>query len=309
MGIDPRNATEVVLRPQSKVFFTQQRFGNSMKQRLCLLATLILAPVFGFAQEPHTQSGIDWIEQSDRSFRLTVTESSLERILDTIGNSTSTRLHYPELTKEPRSLSCAGDILTILNCVLGDTSQNVMIRYRESGADRSALRTPEEIWILTSRESSANAEFAMKAEHLGTFVGLEAQSNPTRLAELRSREELDRLVRHLRSADPVARVDAITQLASAEQDEEALEWIEKALSDHDPAVRAQAVSTLASRGVANKAEILRQALVDEDAGVRLMALDYASEVPTLLVTMLGDPDDNVRFVANLKLKEVLKAKY
>ncbi|MGH8498737.1 MAG: HEAT repeat domain-containing protein, partial [Methylococcales bacterium] len=172
---------------------------------------------------------------------------------------------------------------------------------------------PEKIWILASSglamPSGSEAKGsdgpcgALQSASPGAPGQEQASKDPGKPVLLSQRQS-DALLKQVRSRDLAARAEAITRLASVENDGEVLDLLREALADQHPAIRAQAVSTLAARKAPGSDQILRQALLDPDADVRLMAVDHAGDDESLLRMALDDANNNVRLLADMKLEQL-----
>ncbi|MGH8572610.1 MAG: HEAT repeat domain-containing protein [Gammaproteobacteria bacterium] len=112
-----------------------------------------------------------------------------------------------------------------------------------------------------------------------------------------------------KSTDADARLQALTTLAGRNDrtDPAAQEAFRAALSDDVADVRAQGVWALSREGGPKAIEVLRDALRDRDATVRLMAVDSTEadrEGRRLLEQTLADSDETVRTAAAVKIREI-----
>lgn len=108
------------------------------------------------------------------------------------------------------------------------------------------------------------------------------------------------------------RANDLVRLAADPQGDEfaILGKLQEALVDEDADVRVQAVAGLARRGALGASDSLRMALNDGDPSVRLMAVDSAGTDPAsleLLRDRLADSDDTVRALAGLKLEPFMNS--
>jgi hypothetical protein len=209
--------------------------------------------------------------------------------------------HAPSAAATSASPGCSGDTLeVVLDCWSGERN-NLVIRWRPGSGAPSAV---EEVWVLGGSEGSAPAlqTSATPAEP----APAPAEFTLNRSTELDAPDRLDdRLAVILTAPEPARRADAVAALAISRGTSPRIrQALESALADADPAVRAQAVSVLARRFADSAAPALRQALADDQASVRLMAVDHAGSDRTLLAQALDDPDRIVRTLAERKLREL-----
>ncbi|MGH8497887.1 MAG: HEAT repeat domain-containing protein [Methylococcales bacterium] len=283
-----------------------------MKRNIWIVMSMVWLSELTMPEPARSDPNLELSVEADGSFHLHAKQAPLERIVESIRDETRTTLNYFELPNVITTVTCSGDIVELLNCALGDAN-NLMVEYSETSADHAGARIPEQIWILASTESvtpslssnegPAGPCGALQALSSGLAQAGHALDDSGELDRL-SRAESDALHKRMRSRDSATRIEAITRLRSVENATQAMDLLYEALSDQDPAVRAQAVSTLAARSAPDTDRILRQALLDPDAGVRLMAVDNATQDESLLLTALEDTDNNVRLVASMKLEEV-----
>jgi HEAT repeat protein len=117
------------------------------------------------------------------------------------------------------------------------------------------------------------------------------QIKEEQFAELR-KQAISQIAAQGKTGDP-AKDDAIVQA------------LENAFQDKDPEVKAQAVFGMANQDVPESTQILAEAIHDQNADVRLMAVDSANannaEGQAILQQALQDSDENVKAAAGYKL--------
>lgn len=111
------------------------------------------------------------------------------------------------------------------------------------------------------------------------------------------------------SAEPAERMQGLQRLAgqSAGSEVAVRRVLQEAFVDGDADARAQAVFGLGRNGGEEAIATLERALEDQDASVRLMAVDTidgAGESISLLRDALNDADETVRQLAALKLERI-----
>ncbi|MGQ0592732.1 MAG: HEAT repeat domain-containing protein [Gammaproteobacteria bacterium] len=134
---------------------------------------------------------------------------------------------------------------------------------------------------------------------------------PTAHAEAarHQRRHLAAILDEAKSADTDARLQALSTLAGSNDrtDPAAQAAFRAALSDDVADVRAQGVWALSKDGGPQAIEVLRDALQDRDATVRLMAVDSTEadrEGSMLLEQALADSDETVRTAAARKIRGI-----
>lgn len=275
-----------------------------MRGEMRVVMTLLLFPVLAFSAPNGLDSKVEVVVQANGSLQLEATQAPLAQILEGIRRNTNTALNYGSLPEDLTSVSCSGTIVELMKCVLG-SRRNLVIRYGEGPFDAANAARPEEIWILGSSDGEMTSPLAgNRSEGSCGASGPSNESGHSGEPELPSKQEIDRLLTQIGSRDLSTRTEAITRLAAVEINAEMLDSLHEALTDEHPTIRAQAVSTLAARKAPDTEAILRQALLDPDAAVRMMAVDSAGEDESLLLTALDDVDKNVRMLANRELEQL-----
>lgn len=244
------------------------------------------------------------IQEFADDWRLSARLASVAEVFEVIERSTGTRFVYPSLPKGALTLSCRGSVVELTRCVLG-SSGNFLIRYGDSRKDGNYSTAPEEIRVLDFEEQS----YEVAAQSEGTCGASRSDSEQPAEEDSLADETLSRPGRESlgEAADARevgTRIEAITRLAHAENDVEDLNVLWEAFEDRNPAVRAQAVSSLIASEAPGSEQILRQALSDENAEVRLKAVGQVEADEDLLLGALEDADPNVRVLAQLKLKHL-----
>ncbi|MGH8470101.1 MAG: HEAT repeat domain-containing protein [Gammaproteobacteria bacterium] len=235
---------------------------------------------------------------------LNVTQASWKEVLDEFRRETGIRFHHTVAPQGVVTVSCPSMTFTrALECLLGRDAA-LILRYppRGDGPKRSAL--PTDVWLLgepgTSRERSSVAVQSQRKEPQQVMSRGPAAARGERFAALMDMTNSEH-------AD--ARMQALGSLAASSKrnDPAVQETFRAALMDGDAGARAQGVYALAKNGGAEAVNVLRSALGDSDASVRLMAVDSAgtdAEGAALLQDALADRDETVRVFAAMKLKEI-----
>lgn len=286
--------------------------------RLGTLAALPLTPLLAFGgvgsggAEP---GGIRVTAEPGGSSAVVVEarHASLAQVLDALALKTGTRLHYPALPRGPVDAKCAEESLNrVLACVLG-FRPNLVARYAGAAGQGRRAGWPAEVWILASSFDRAprageagDAEAALPAKARNHTESPRSTDLPPF-----EPEEPGKLLGLAAGADAAGRATAIADLAADERADPAtvLRVLRDALSDASAEVRAQAVYGLSQRAGAETPELLRAALRDRDADVRLMAVDSAAVDQASLPVFqeaLADRDSTVRTLAAEKLASLLR---
>jgi HEAT repeats len=282
------------------------------KNKWIVMIFFLLFPAVGFPgpdqPDPSTdEESVIKIElKSDDTFALRADQAPLHRVIGRIRQYTETAINYESLPDVLTTVSCSGTVVELVRCVLGD-NKNLMVRYGDETIETAGAVVPAEIWILGSHdgrmseaEPLTTAQCEPKAVESANNPGLNIGGTTKSLTP----HEREALFEQIRSQDWMSRKNAITRLSRIENDDEVLESVHQALDDEHPSVRAQALSVLAAHKAAGADQILRQALLDPDVDVRLMAVDSAGNDEALLIKATEDSDPNVRVLAKLKLEDL-----
>ncbi|MFI3157680.1 MAG: HEAT repeat domain-containing protein [Methylococcaceae bacterium] len=222
-------------------------------------------------------------QDAGAKLQLEARQQPLPQILKTITEKTGVPIHYSALPKQLVTVTCVGTtVKQVLECLF-DKKADLIFRY----ANNTAQNHPEEAWVL-------GTNFA--AEETPATTGMETKTDDA--------DEVDKLLERVKTGDPVQRADAVAGLAAEKQANEGSinSALVSALSDKNAEVRAQAVSGLTSRDSSDAPAALQNAMQDDDASVRLMAVDSAGDNIALLQQALGDSDETVRAYAAIKLE-------
>ncbi|MCQ8103963.1 hypothetical protein NP590_07595 [Methylomonas sp. SURF-2] len=222
------------------------------------------------------------LDPEARIWQLQAHSAPLSSILDELQRASGMTVHYSVLPRAPVTATCAGENLPgLLKCLLGESAGLVFGR-----ADKTE---PREVWILGSSAAGPVSECAAPAP-----VVPQAQSEPD-AADLRD---------EVRNADPRRRAEALYAMAASD-DDDAEASLRAGMSDASALVRGQAIGGWVRRYGAEAAEgELQQALADEDAAVRLQAIELTVN-QAILNRGLLDSDATVRQLARAKLEETL----
>lgn len=228
-------------------------------------------------------------------------EVPLADVFDELGRKTGIRFHYSSTPKGVVTASCTSMTITrALECLLG--REAALIKRYAPGAIESALDAlPTEVWLLGQPGSRRETNRVVPSPR--TDLKQTASKNDS---APEAQDEFDALRQQTKSDDPQARVQALGSLAASDKrDDPAVQaTFHAALMDEDGDVRAQGIYALTKVGAPEAMHVLRDALHDRDASVRLMAVDTAvADVrgTALLQEALADSDDSVRALAAMKL--------
>jgi hypothetical protein len=134
-----------------------------------------------------------------------------------------------------------------------------------------------------------------------------AQAAPRGVIPPPGEEETAALVEMATAQETWRRLQALTRLGTAGPgaDDRIRETLTAAMSDPDPDVRAQAVAGLVRHGEGDMTALLREAMRDSHASVRMMAVGSVSndaQGEALLREALADSDQAVQELAAMKLE-------
>lgn len=221
-------------------------------------------------------------------------QAPLSQILDDLSAKTGVKIHYSVLPTQVVTATCAGtELKAIMNCLVG---ADVGLAFRDLTGQAATYshNKPKEMWILGSSlvatDRKANASGCVASSDL------EAK-NDNNKADI------------VASDEAVARMAALAEMSAGNnlKDGRGKAIAEQNLTHSDPRVRIQAINALDSQSGAENADMLLNALSDDDANVRLMAVQRASLDANgleVLKSAASDSDATVRQLANLKLQRL-----
>lgn len=253
-----------------------------------------LLPGLSFAQEGAGRLLLEAAADGGK-LRLRAREAPLERVLLAVAGISGESLHYSAVPQRRVTANCNGESARqLLECLLG------------SGVDLLVRNGPEGkpgVWILDSSFADGGKPVDKSGSAFKETAECAAQAQPA--------QDNDELLQQTQAENPAQRADAIARLAvpGKDLDADAHAALLAALGDESAEVRAQALFGLARGDAAAAAPMLREALQDRDASVRLMAVDSAggdAAGVALLQAALNDTDATVRELAALKLKPLVK---
>lgn len=256
--------------------------------RACLwvmTGLMLPGPLSADASITPTAPFVDLI-QNGTQLRLEVRQATLVSALEHISRTTGIRIHIALAPPSLLTTTCLGAaVRQIVECLSGPGA-NLAFRYPHQTLQHKTPQSPTEIWILSTGATATQSDTVTQRETQQHEVDQTAQ-----------------LLDMLSAQDATQRVSALSGLVlrSDADHGDIHRALTDALTDADAEVRAQAVSGLARREGAQAAEVLRAALHDDDASVRLMAVAHADGDTVLLQTALSDSDETVRTLAALKL--------
>lgn len=247
----------------------------------------------------------------DGSLHLEIEQVPLGQIFKIIEAQTGVRLHASLISSKLVTATCAGTTLGVLKCLLG---REVNLIYRYSGKSSAGYSMPllTDVWVLNSnpgeRRLASDTRICSTTENLNKTIQDGRQASPEeQIAALRlEQDETEKLIELAQSANPMRRQEALSRLVFADQtyDYKVSEILKDALQDQNAGVRAQAVSVLARRNSPETDSALTEALHDSDVGVRLMVVSNAGKNIYLLESALSDPNRLVRNLARMKLNKI-----
>ena len=262
-------------------------------------------------------AAVDVSNPEDQNIRLVMTKDSgaelqlearqapLAQVLDSIASKTGVRINYSVLPEGLVTATCVGStVKQVMECLLLRKA-DLVFRYSRQASKADPKGQPEEAWVLGAKFGTGQASSVVCLS-----AGTRQQTLPTG-GEIKAEQEpdqTDELVKMASSKIPAERAEAIGRLMAGgrEGDATVKETLEAALSDPDAKVRVQAISSLAHREGVGASAALHEALHDNDASVRLTAVDNAGNDVALLQQALTDSDATVRQLAGIRLEPLLK---
>ncbi len=285
------------------------RTGWRRTGRVLLAAVSGLMPWNGVTAEPEVpdpassgaeRAGSVHIEIQHGLVTLQVARASRTEVLEEFGRRSGIRFHYAIGPEGEITASCVRMTLTrALECLLGRGSAH-MLRYPPHVDNSRTNVLPTDVWLLGQPRTDGLGHTVVEPPPTDSSQATTERPH----AEGQDYNDVLTDVKTARDAD--ARVQALSSLAaSGDRSAPAVqEAFRAALLDLDGKVRAQGVYALARDGGPEAIDVLRKALKDSDASVRLMAVDTAkvdAEGTALLEEALTDDDASVRMVAVTKL--------
>ncbi len=245
-------------------------------------------------------------------WQLEAKQADLHTLIGALAERSRVKIHYSSLPVTPVTATCVGQgAVALLQCLLGNDI-NMLYRYPETDEAVAGKETgvPQEIWILAS---SLNPKPILSSQS-SNCSGLEERKHTVSIGwsqdEQQNRTDTRDLIERTESGRAELRAQALAAIArlgkSAEP--ELVDAAIKGLTDRDAFVREQALHAL-SQAESDPAVLgmyVQQALLDPEAGVRLMALDAVGDDFVLLQQALQDSDVTVRELAGMKLESLLK---
>ncbi len=309
----------LTVRPEPVEGFIQS-FLNDYRRRFAR-GSLVACALFIFPgmslsieiahREGDRTTGVVITTTQSGALRLQARQATWPQVFDEIANGTGVRVHYSALPPGMVSATCAGSTVKALaKCLLGPRA-NLVFRYRagapETGPDDSQ---PTEMWVV----STGVGEGQTSAQGQCTPDGQKGETSiPEADPQSPEQDETPMLLEMANAEDAADRAQALSRLTieGRANDESVRVALEAGLTDDSPEVRAQAINGLASREGAGASEVLREALSDQNADVRLMAVESAgldAQGVAILQQALADQDETIRTLAESKLQEARLAK-
>lgn len=276
--------------------------------RLLNVAALFFVPIASLAgNNIADNTGQSPSSFEDRLLRIEAEQIPLAQALKALEDQANIRLHFSSPPQKTVSAQCAGNTIEVLKCLLGENA-NLMYRYPDKSSIHADTHQPTEIWVFDSAEPQAVLQTSTASACEGAEKGKQLNS-PNQDASTGfhlSDGETKKLLALSQSQDPMRRKEALSRLAieGKSGNIEVISALEAALMDTDSSVRAQAIAGLARRKEQGSESILRDALHDAAAEVRLMAVDSADQDVALFEEALADPDETVRALASMKLENI-----
>ncbi len=239
-------------------------------------------------------------------------QASIPQILKAITAQSGIVIHYSALPDTLISAHCEGKLFSqVLECLIG-AKVNMAYRYPKLTSAKAKLpvpaRTqPEEIWVLGI--DRADGHYATMACTLDSKASKTDEATKTKppdshkiLLQMTGLE--DEQFSDLRK-QAISLLAAQGKTGDSEKDDATVAALHDAFKDKDPEVKAQAVFGLANQDVPERAQVLEEAVSDNNPDVRLMAVDSANaDNPAdraILQQALQDRDETVKAAASDKL--------
>lgn len=282
--------------------------------RLLLLGMLMSIPLCLLANEGSigdSKANVSLTLSRDAAtkIQLSAEQASLVQVINTIASNTGVPIHYSVLPTEQVTATCVGaNVKQILECLLG-TDINIVIHYKNPDSATDSGKQPREVWLLGSTLAKKMARFEETDDCIKPVVQVK-HSKPkivesdAQVDNSENQRLIETFLQMAQDPDPARRAEAIMGLGSQgqKQDEKVRRVLEGALADKSPRVRGQALFSLTRLEAEDTHEAIRQALHDNDASVRMMAIDSAENNIDILQQALTDNDKDVREYAAIKLK-------
>lgn len=288
----------------------------SLYKKICKLG--LLPFVIGSIGFSHYGSAQETINGSDKALtdfiisankgaelQLEVKQMPLAKVLEIIVKKSEVPIHYSALPKGLVTATCVGSsIKPILECLL-DHKADLIFRYVQASDTKNFDKPIAEAWILGSRIESTIATSDCPTITGDNKAMLSFEKNPLNTKP----DQTDDLLKAAQAKDPIARAEAIGALLAGGRPDDAgvKNVLEQALKDSDENVRAQAISSLAHREGSSASAAIQEALHDQSADVRMMAVDGITDDKALLQQAINDSDESIRALAATKLEELTQA--
>jgi hypothetical protein len=256
-----------------------------------------------------SRSGVD-----GKALKIEADRASVSKVLEAVAAATGARVHHSLPAAQKVTAVCEGPgVEAIMECLVGPEG-SLVYRYPATQSASRLPRQPEEIWVIRKGAAIDPAGLAALgaggkgvSDHGRNPVSGVASPTPPMDAK-----EAQRFVAMARDPAAGKRLDALSALAAQgnPDDSRVREIFESARGDADPDVRAQAVLGLSRLSDSGSDALLADAMRDEDASVRLMAVDVAGNDPqgvALLQQAVNDSDEAVRIYAEMKLERSASA--
>ncbi len=250
---------------------------------------------------------LTFAKNTESQILLEARRAPLNQIINAIADKTGAIFHFSYLPVTPVTATCAGRTLRqVLDCLVA--SQVGIVEHK------AATNKPAEFWLLASSLGACQAADPKRAAQIVSDgqTGLEAVSDNQASddnASSTNQEKSDKLLEQLKNATTVEQqVETLTSLAvdGNINDPKVKAALDVAAHNGNPDVRGQAISALANLDKEGASDYLTQALHDDDASVRLIALDHADEDVDILKQALADSDSTIREFAESKLESIGK---
>jgi HEAT repeats len=258
----------------------------------------------GAPREQHQDPPMLWVAFRDGLLSVQAKQGAWTKVLNEVSRKTGILFHRSTPLQGSVSLSFKDlPLKRALERLFGPEA-NFVFRYPEGVEASESLSAPKEVWVL------GKIGTGVSALPQATSAEAEAESDPLLAATdetVDDQAQIDHLVEWVQNEDPGIRLQALLTLAESGSADEGTvrSALESALSDENATVRSYAIQIIAQRGGRDALGYLSQALHDDDAEVRAMAV--RSIMPkdqgvALLKEALADLDEGVRSMAAYNLE-------
>ncbi len=269
-------------------------------QRILFVAGLFPIVVTAIENE---QIQVKTTRDQGAELQLEVRQTPLAKILDHIAKQTNVPIHFSALPDGLITATCVGNSLKpVLECLLNKKA-DLIVRYGKDSKNKENQSKIAEAWILGSKLDSYPTN-AVICTGITPEAQIALHEKQNKVSE--QEQQFDLLLQKAQSLNAAERADATGALLATQRkgDPKIKAVLATNLHDPDPSVRAQALSTFSHLEGDDALPIIREALNDSSADVRMMAVDSITDDIALLQQAVNDSDESIREYALMKLEEL-----